>query len=113
MKEILEILKHAFYREKGDMPLIHVTATEIHALKSDGIDLRKELKAYSDDLGINMSWSYIDKWITSRPDSKAVTDEMIEKWARDKAQETGYDVTGIRAKMISIGAKALRDNKIK
>lgn len=92
--------------------------------KSHQIEMRKELiikilkkrvkNLITDDLISPFFWEdFANEILQSRPESKTITDEMIEKWARNKAQETGYDVTGIRAKMISIGAKALRDGLIK
>ena len=44
---------------------------------------------------------------TSRPDSKVVTDEMIEKWARKEWMQDAFRNAAIEA------AKALRDGLIK
>ena len=75
MKEILEILKHAFYREKGDMPLIRVTATELSQLMSS--DLRSELILFFEYLqnqwvSVNAeeSENAVNCYLQSRPDSK-------------------------------------------
>lgn len=46
-------------------------------------------------------------------EQRQVTDEEIEKWAEKEVHKTGFDVTGIRTRMILIGAKAMRDGLIK
>jgi hypothetical protein len=95
-------------------------------------ELRKELIDYSNWVvicdgevrNLETAREVVDHYLKSRPDSKAVTDEMIEKWVNKNVEVKCHTATEEESEMVEettswmrlgakIGAKAMRDNKIK
>jgi len=104
--KILEILKK------------HLTTVQIGSNLFDKFIAIREIEAVIEELSDLMISDLratdranvpIDEYLASRPDSKAVTDEMIEKWAMSRCKSENES----RYIALKEGAKAHRDNKIR